>query len=238
MGKEIDKPSSSENLVPLLSGTTGSVSGALLGLAVGGPAGAIAGAAVGPVVTYSIDYLTRRRAQAELVLRDAARINGEDVDEFTQALLSSPHKTDLALRILTSGSEAYASEKARALAALLAKIEITEGDPPDDDHVMLNIIDAMERSHMRMLAFIGRQSNESNAETGCTPDSLINAFPEYELTMRSIVRTLELHGLILDQSRLDPVSHGGKVFWQLSPFGRALLDYLQQDDRMYSNEPE
>lgn len=221
--------SEDSRLISLLSGATGSVSGALIGLSIGGPVGAIAGAATGPFVAFSIELLSSRENRARKLLSEAAKISGDHIDEFSENVLETEEKADLALRILEIGSRTFADEKSRALSALLAKIRFTETGSLEDDRVILNILSSLEQSHLSILSAIGVYCREHQDAMGCPPSVLIRDFPNYDLTIRSIVRTLELHGLIVDEARLGPTGHTGEVFWKPSAFGHSLLYYLSSN---------
>lgn len=224
------------DLAPLTGGITGSVSSTLIGLAIGGPIGAAFGAISGPVVSFAVEAMARRRARAQAIVADAAIRSGEEIDEFVKGLLESGELTDLAAQIISVAANTPFTLKLQALSALLAEAKGSAPRGLENAFILTRIIDSLEPVHLNVLSAV-RTFNSSKPDAhGCTPDFLIESFPDQKHLLRSVVRTLELHGLLVDQARLAPLDHGGHVYWASSEIGDALVDIVDTCTRGATEE--
>ena len=84
------------------------------------------------------------------------------------------------------------------------------------------ILGSLNTLHMKALRFIAIDAGKGGAgPLGVTPEQLVREFDAEVPLIRSVVRTLELHGLIVDNARLDPSIEG--VYWEVTETGTWLL---------------
>lgn len=201
--------------------TAGSVAGAGIGIAVGGPAGALIGAGTGPIAVYSARLVSAaavrfwQRLKTSLSatkLTEQMYVHGiDELEERKSAFLkiirvAAATIDDNHIDILAEAASQLVSADARRASAIGQVSEILS---------MLNVL------HVKALTIISQYNLENPDSMGLTPDPLIEEFKNEEPLVRSIVRTLELHGLIVDNARFNPPA--GKVYWQVTDLGKWLL---------------
>jgi len=223
-----DKEKTGGSLSPIATGVVGSITGTLIGLAIGGPIGAIAGAATGPLATFAGEALAKRFRKAEIVLEIASDMSGESKDDFLIELSKDERKVDATSGILNAAANAHYKEKLTSLAVLLADVRHEKYEELDKYFIMIPILDFIEPPHVEILRFVFQRNSENADQLGCEPEEIMNAFPHYNLIIRSIVRMLELHGLMTDKGELDPVTYRGRVYWVVAPLGVALLQIFER----------
>ncbi|WP_262692499.1 glycine zipper family protein [Kordiimonas aestuarii] len=225
MPRKVNKPHNTENgtkLSTLVTNISGSLVGAMVGLVIGGPVGAAVGAASGPTTSFALEYLARRQRRALQTLELAAQLQNEGTETFVAALLASEDKVDLSAIILNMSASTNFDEKRAAYSQLLSEIR-QEGGNLEKYFTFSRILDQLDPIHLAVLKYIDEHNPEGDNLSGRTPYEIILKFPDYESVLRSVVRVMELHGLLVDDARLKPLEHSGNVYWRTTELGRALL---------------
>lgn len=194
-----------------------SLASALVGLALGGPLGAVAGAAGGAAGAGLVDLVRsitelRGRRMARTLER-AAEITGGDVRTLEELLLSDERRLELAAGALEASASCAFADKLHALAAVVA----SAADASTDNDlarvgIVVRALRDLDEPHVRLLVFL----STSDELPGASPEMLedVMGIPTPEL--RPVVRTLELHGLIVDEGRFDA---GLPVRWKIAELG-------------------
>lgn len=199
--------------------------GALLGAAIGGPVGAVIGGAVGPAADFFYEAHKRRLARANRIAAGVAKLTAMSADEVFQRLADSPELGDLGYRVLEISVSDEQPDRDNALMVLLA--EALHGDQSKDNlqhKIMVEVLGDLRKPHIEVLRFIsGSKSEHSGSKS---PDEIFVAFPAYEDVLRSLVRTLELHGLIVDDNRLSK-QPTNEISWRVSELGAALVGIVE-----------
>lgn len=194
------------------------VVGALVGTAVGGIPGAMVGAAASPLLSGAIalvsEAIERKRLRAERSLQSAIQLSKVPPERAIETLRNNPQRADLLLQLINQVLEADPSLElffSQAMSELIA----ADLDAEVERLIILSdAVKGLRKTHLRIISTL----------YGC-PDGMLAAdiakvigIPEIEL--RSVVRDLELRGMIKD------VGHDW-VKWKLRELGLALAYYLQ-----------
>lgn len=220
-----DKHEPEKNLGRELATTT---TGAIVGAAIGGPVGAVVGGAVGPVSEYINRVRKRQIERAAALAERSAQLAGLTTDELFSRLANDEKISDLGIRLLEIAAKSEVGDRDNAMAILMAQAVKDDGDESSAHFQMLGEILAELRSpHIQVLLFI------ADGE-GVSPDSLLSEFADYFSTMRSIVRVLELHGLIVDENRLSSPPTN-EISWTTSELGQAIVEIVLGAREEFSN---
>ncbi|WP_386175131.1 hypothetical protein [Sulfitobacter sp. R86518] len=209
--------------------------GALVGAAIGGPAGAVVGGAVGPLADYLLQVRARRQERAEALAIKAADFAGLSLDDFFKKLMEKSSVSDLGHRLLEIASKHEQPDRDNAIAYLISQ---ALGDEETSDfgstEILADILSELRGPHIEVLLFID-QKKIDDPHSVMSPEKLIAGFPAYKDVVRSMVRTLEHHGLILDANRLsDPPTN--EIAWELSDLGKALVDIVLNARKVFKND--
>lgn len=199
--------------------------GALIGAAIGGPVGAVVGGAVGPVADFFYEANKRRLARANRLAEGVAQLTAMSADEVFEKLAASHALGDLGYRVLEISVSDEQPDRDNALMVLLA--EALQGGESLEDHqykIMAEVLGDLRKPHIDVLRFISGSDNKNRRSK--SPDEVLAEFPSYEDILRSLVRTLELHGLIVDDNRLSK-QPTNEIAWQVSPLGDALVGIIE-----------
>ena len=201
----------------------GAVAGTLIGGAVGGVPGAVLGAALGPAASATLSILERsvraRFARASETLVNAASMAGIAVEDLEAALTEREDRLNLAADALDAAATSTLREKLDAYAAVLASAAGANLDAEIDSlQMVVRALAAIERPHVKVLDVI------SKAAGGIGPDGIAYEIQTPAESLRSIVRMLELHGLITDRGGL--IDGGVVVEWHITEIGELAIDML------------
>ena len=210
----------------------GSGAGATIGFAIGGPIGAVVGGVTGPLATFAIEMAQRRHDRATKILELASQKAQIDSDVFTQKIIDNQELGEFAAIVLNSSTQNTFVEKVEALSSLLSTALQKNADEIGTFIVMCSVLDDLAQPHVNVLLFL----HQVPEGVYTTPETIKNKFPEYHSTIRSVVRTLELHGLIVDDGILDQDTKAPDVRWRTSQLGNELAAVLLIAKESTSNQ--
>lgn len=228
MAADASSRPSRAHLAAIAREATESGIGALVGLAFGGPPGAVIGATAGATATAAAQliatHLRVRQRRVHEVLDSAASIAGIDVQSLEAVIMTDEARLDLVVDALEAASRASGKEKLDALAAAIARSANADGAL--ELHrlgVLLRAIRDLDALHVQVIIGV-----RDRFPDGATPDDLekYTSVPTYEL--RAVVRLLELHGLIVDESRLG---RSTEVKWKLGEVGVLCAELIRLGQR-------
>lgn len=200
----------------------GAVVGAGIGMALGGPVGAYIGAGAGPVVAYSAKAakesaegfwteLNKRLHRAKMTERS-----------FVETLQAQDHRRFAFYKVINAALQELDPSRIRFFAQAASELRSADARKSASIALIASMLADLTPLHIEVLSFIHKRFASRGKEPGVTPDELIDEFPNEENILRSVVRVLELHGLIVDNARFDQRSGG--VYWEASDAGVWLLD--------------
>lgn len=210
-----ERPFDSTNEIALLaSDTSSALIGAIVGTALGGPVGTIVGGAVTPSLTRASMAITlalnRRRERAALALSEAASALPSEIDIST-VLDDRPDDAEIMIDLLRSAARASDS-LIPAYASLIHSL-LSNDTSKYRLQILAGAINELNEVHLIVLRKLGNNGGELPAQEL----SVAVAIPEIEL--RSIVRDLELRGMIKD-CYTDPMT------WKLRELGEGIVKIL------------
>lgn len=196
--------------------TSSAVVGSLVGLALGGPIGGVVGAAAAPVLSTTLKVavraLQRRRDRAERILTQALAAKQIEPEQAVHLLETDDDKTDVFINLLSQAGSVDPGVEAM-FESILGEILLSESAIQRDR--LLIIADAlrgMRSIHMRLLASLQAHGGARSAEDLAADVGI----PEIEL--RSVVRDLEMRGMIKD-CNVHPIQ------WEIRALGRGIIEY-------------
>jgi len=200
--------------------------GALIGAAIGGPVGAVIGGAVGPLSDYLLEARKRQLERARALALRSSQLSGLNLDEFLVKLSSDERLSDIGLRLLEVAAKSDNPDRDNAMAMLLAEALTRDAATEIDGYeVLAEVLADLRRPHIDVLMHIFDATRTDESET-ISPKEVVDNFPNFSSIIRTVIRTLELHGLILDENRLaDPPSN--EIKWRVSELGEALASIVR-----------
>jgi len=217
-----DKPESpqDDSLVAATGREAGSaVVGTIVGLALGGPVGAIAGAAVAPVISTTVKIVQRalheRHERAKRVMEQSLNEANLSPEQVLALMGDSTEKTESVLRLLEQASKSDPSLE-QVLQSILSSTFLSETEIQRERLLIIaDAIDGMRVIHMRILEALGTHDGILSA------GEIARAVNIPEVELRSVVRDLELRGMIKD-NQTHPIE------WRLRTLGKAVLELSKQ----------
>ncbi len=193
-----------------------SVTGALVGLALGGPIGAILGATASPalVMTYNIlnRAIERRKERAIQILNHAFQIAKISPDDAILILNSDDSKVDDLLSLLRIIAETDPNFDNILSSIIGESIKTKQNYSRERLLILSDSIRNLRHVHLQILKAIfdagGTLEATSIAEKVNVPI----------IELRSVVRDLELRGMILDTEK-DPIE------WKIRELGDMLINF-------------
>ena len=204
----------------LISDSVGALGGAALGLAVAGPAGTLVGAAIGPALARLTDLAVSRGVIFWRTFYEALRLQQQSEAEWADSVSSSVERENALLEVFKVAGRTVDPERLRILAVLAARAPSMEAAAATTAALLASIIGSLSPLHLRALRRIEEAWPLRSSPLGVQPDELLEIMEEERALARSLVRSLELHGLIVDNARL---SGSIGVFWEVTELGRYLL---------------
>jgi hypothetical protein len=197
--------------------------------------GAIPGAfatMIGPAMTAILNSLTkvwRRRAEhAAETLMDAADEAEVPVDEFFSNAVADDRRQELFTRTMTIAQDTSLREKRRALGRALAAGVMGDDDQINEELLFIRAVGDIDEVHIRLLNLM---TGHVPGAPGWSPLKIANTDPVFTNSVRAVLGTLELHGLI-GQSILGTRIQGTTdlgPFYVLADAGRRLLGRLAEE---------
>jgi len=197
--------------------------------------GAIPGAfatMIGPAMTAILNALTkvgRRRAEhAAETLMDAAEEADVPVDEFFSEATADDRRQELFTRTMTIAQDTALREKRRALGRALAAGVMGNDDQINEELLFIRAVGDIDEVHIRMLNLM---TGHVPGMAGWSPLKIANTDPVFTNSVRAVLGTLELHGLIGQSilgTRLQGTTDLGP-FYVLADTGRRLLGRLADE---------
>lgn len=215
------RPSLKARTGKVVSDASASILGAGVGLAIGGLLGALTGAATGPIAKYAAAEVAEQihHFWGRFVKRLSAQ--GITEEDFVASIERDPDRRAAFLAILRAAAASIDPVHLRVLADSAATLADADSRRSAAIAQIATILTSLNPLHIRALLFIQMAGQEAPNSLGVTPEQLISTFDSELPLIRSIVRTLELHGLIVDNARLDGAIKG--VYWELTDIGNWLL---------------
>jgi hypothetical protein len=201
----------------------GATAGAAIGLLMGGPAGALVGAAAGPMIACLSDLALKRAAVFWDALRDAIAERDLSEAQWTEEVEKQPSVQNAVLEIVAAAGQTADPARLKALGQLAARIPGMDPEEVAAAEYFASVLNALRAVHFNTLHLMEASWNERHDPLGLTPDEILAGMGVERTLARSIMRTLELHGLIMDNARLSREIVG--VFWELTDLGRRFLAF-------------
>lgn len=218
LNKKLDVANSNDNFLQKNAvDVGGSIVGAIVGIALGGPIGAIVGASTAPVMTMTYKIVERaferRYERTRQIVEQAFIVSRIAPEEAIFLLNSDDDKVDDFLSLLRIVLESDPSVD-KILSSILAESLISKSN--QERERLLIIGDALRNIrpiHIRILKTL----YDSGGILKSNQIASVVGIPEIEL--RSVVRDLELRGMIKDLGN-SPVE------WKLRELGDSLISYV------------
>lgn len=216
---EIAKKNKNEIVQDTARDASAAIAGALIGVALGGGVpGAVAGSAASPLLTGAIklisDVLQKRRRRAELIVAAAIQNQELSPEQTLEKLQADPEKVNAFVELIDQVTHSDPSFDAVLAAALSELIVSKESISQERILIVTDSIRGLRTTHMRVLTAIHRAGGNRTASDLATDIGI----PEMEL--RSVVRDLELRGMIKDLNK-HPIE------WKLREMGQAIIKFSQ-----------
>jgi len=195
---------------------SGSVVGAIVGLVLGGPIGAVIGSTTAPAVGMAYNLvnraLERKQERTKEVIESAFIAANLSPNEAIALLDSDDAKTDDFLSLLRIISQSDPSFDSILTALLAESLKTTSNQSRERLLILGDAIKNLRTTHFSILKILFNaggtlKSNQISTQVG---------IPEIEL--RSVVRDLELRGMIKDIGN-HPVE------WKLRELGTTLVNF-------------
>lgn len=193
-----------------------SVIGALVGFAIGGPVGAVVSATASPAftITHNIfnNVYERRKKRITKVLDKALEIAKITPDETLLILESNENKADDLFSLLKMIVDTDSSIDLILSSIIGENLKDTTSIHRDRLLILSDAIRNMRSVHLRILKSIFNAGGVLSAEKMADESGI----PIIEL--RSVVRDLELRGMIRDTGKIP-------IEWELRELGIMLLEF-------------
>lgn len=201
--------------------TSSAVIGSLVGLIVGGPFGAVAGAATSPILANTtkiiMQVLKRRKERAMLILETAFCASKISIDESISILADDSQKADELFNIVRKALESDPCLD-RVFGSILREIIHSQTEVDIERFQIIgDAIRGLRTVHLRALRSVFKFGG--SIKSSLLSDDL--GIPEIEL--RSVVRDLELKGMIKDKG-------GTPLVWELRELGTTLIKFLTEKE--------
>lgn len=198
---------------------SGSVIGALVGLALAGPIGAVLGATTSPILTMTYNVIDRaierRYERANNIVTQALYYASLTPQKAIELLNNSNKKTDEFIRLLRMTVDLDPGLD-RTFSAILGNSLVTENEKDSERLSILgDAIRNMRLIHLQILKEISNAGGTLKAKKISTNIGI----PEIEL--RSVVRDLELKGMIKDCG-VHPIK------WKIRELGSAIVNFTNK----------
>jgi len=157
---------------------------------------------------------------------EASRIAGRGEGSLERILLGDQRRLDLAVRALDAAGASTFDQRVRAFAATIARAAIAPSEVElDRIGLVIRSLETLDHLHIRVLAIIAREDNI----TGLSPADLEVQMEIPSMELRSVVRVLELHGLIVDDGRFE--AQPAIVRWRATEVGDMCLRLIRDGQR-------
>lgn len=196
-------------------------------------AGVLAGVAA-PILlavanSAAVQRLGRRRAEhaAEMML-DAAEAADLPLNEFLDKAVSDDRRQELLSRALGIAQDTALKAKRRVLSRALANGVMGDEAHINEELLFMRAVQDIDEMHIRLLS---RLANPPGSRWDA--DSIVRADPGLEVGVVSLLRTLEVHGLVRAHMSVPP---GGAVRsldpdYSIAALGERLLARLGDESR-------
>jgi DNA-binding HxlR family transcriptional regulator len=151
------------------------------------------------------------------------------MSHLERQLSEDDDRLDLAAELLAEASTTRLPEKTSALAKMLAAVARADKPTIDVYAMLVKAIGDIDKPHVTILHLLASESPNASNSAEWTPEAIGSAVGRPPEALRSVVRQLELHGLITDIG-WQYANSSIKVRWILTDLGRALLTILKTSD--------
>jgi hypothetical protein len=186
----------------------------------------------GALATIYEDWLSRRRASVERVAEVTLANYGKSDEEFVRRLREDVRLASLFVTALEAAAATAVEAKVTALGLLLADAaSTTHARTFDEKELMVLALADLEWPHVRALRELAEYPSDAElyAELRSENVNAVNEDPRrreriqlVESLPRPVVAALVRHGLVSENAGYGLYVEG------TTPFGRALLDYLER----------
>lgn len=197
-----------------------SIVGSIVGLAIGGPVGAVIGATTTPslVVAYNFAnrFMERKYERTKKIVEKSLLTANIHAQEALEKLDSNDELADNYIKLLRIASEADASIDDIMSSVLAACIMASSDIERERLLILSDSLDKMRKTHILILKALYDAGGVLKAKEIAE----IIDIPEIEL--RSVVRDLELRGMIKDRN-IHPTE------WKLRELGKVIIGFANNN---------
>jgi hypothetical protein len=204
--------------------TLGATLGGLAGLAMGGPVGAIAGVAATPALSkWMVRIFDELRGRGDVVAEAAAVSARRSEAEVLDCIVSDVGLQPMVSRVVEAVAHTDSEEKLRLLGAVLGEAIHNRPSRLDEDFLIIAALDELQPVHLRVMEVLEQPANPEDPDQRWY-DSLIE---ERIVGVSRVGWQGALGGLIRHRLVRDFPGWGIQLY-ELSDFGRALIDVVRQ----------
>jgi hypothetical protein len=201
------------------------------GAALANPVAGAVAAALTPIAdaiaTFAARKLGQRRIEhAAETLTDAATAAEIPLSEFIDKAVSDDRRHELFARTLTIAQDTALRDKRRALGRALAAGVMGDVAQIDEELLFIRAVADIDEMHIRVLA---RMAAQHPGPAGWMASTIQAADPGLGDSVRALLATLELHGLIAARVTSGRVQGSQETRYDIIPSGRRFLDRLSDD---------
>lgn len=185
----------------------------------GGISGAVASTAVTTTITTGEQlierYKARKQEKAERALINAMIANQIDDQELIQRLGADERKAEVIFLLLKQAAEMDSSFEKTISNLIRAALDTSRGEDLDLVEEIIRSLSDLRTIHLKVLKAIEDAGGE------LSPEGIAKATNYGEVELRSVVRKLELDGMI-EWLENDPRGE----MWRIREFGIAVVNFI------------
>lgn len=189
----------------------------------GGVIGSIAGTAVATTITTGEQlierYKARKQEKAERALIRAMVADKIDDHDLIEKLGADEKKADVIFMLLKQAAELDSSFEQTIANLIRAALNTEQDEDLDLIEEIIRSLSDLRNIHLRVLKAIGDAGGE------LSPEGIAEATNYGQVELRSVVRKLELDGMI-EWVENDP---RGEI-WRLREFGIAIVNFIYKGE--------
>ncbi len=197
-----------------------SIVGSIVGLAIGGPVGAVIGATTTPslVVVYNFAnrFIERKYEKTKKIAEKSLVIANIQPEEALEKLNLNDDLADSYINLLRIASEADANIADVMSSVLAACLTASSNKERERLLILSDSLDKMRKTHILILKAL----YEAGGVLKAKEIAKVIDIPEIEL--RSVVRDLELRGMIKDRD-VHPTE------WKLRELGKVIIEFANNN---------
>jgi hypothetical protein len=179
------------------------------------------------IATFAVKKLGQRRIEhAAETLLDAAEAADEPLADFIDKAVADDHRHELFARTLIVAQDTALRNKRRALGRALAAGIMGDDARIDEELLFIRAVEDIDEMHIRLL---DRMATTPAGPEGWMAPTLVAADPGLADSIRALLGTLELHGLIAARVPSGRVQGPQGTRYDFTESGQRFLDRLSDD---------